>query len=63
MTNINNGDNGPSIIQALRGQVFHTLFYFRLPSNITVFSDICLNQAHVLKAQNKCSLSLLITQN
>ena len=42
---------------------FLTLFYIRLPSNVTVFSDIYLNQAHVLKAQNKCSQSSLFTQN
>ena len=47
----------------VRCQTFLTLFYIRLPSNITVFSDICLNRAHVLKAQNKCSQLLLFTQN
>ena len=31
---------------------FLALFYIRLPSIVTIFSDICLNQAHVLKAQN-----------
>ena len=38
-------------------------FTFRLPSNITVFSDIYLDQAHVLKAQDKCSQLLLFPQN
>ena len=42
---------------------FHTLFYFRLPSNVTVFSYIYLDQAHVLKAQDKCSQLLLFPQN
>ena len=40
----------PQLSKHFRGQVFHTLFYFRLPSNIAVFSDIYLDQAHVLKS-------------
>ena len=64
MTNINNGDNGSSIIQAFPWSSFFLRYFtFRLPSNITVFSDICLNQAHILKAQNKCSQLPLFTQN
>ena len=51
------------LFKLFHGQVLLILFYIRLPSNVTVFSDICLNQAHVLKAQNKCSLSSLLTQN
>ena len=42
---------------------FLTLFYIRLPSNVTIFLETRLNQAHVLKAQDKCSLLLLFTQN
>ena len=53
----------PQLSKHFRGQVFLTLFYFRLPSNVTVFSDIYLNQAHVLKAQDKCSQLLLFPQN
>ena len=41
----------PQLFKHFRGQVFLTLFYIRLPSNVTVFSDIYLNQAHVLKAR------------
>ena len=53
----------PQLFKHFRGQVFLCYFTFKLPSNITVISDICLHQAHVLKAQIKCGQLLLFAQN
>ena len=55
----------PQLFKRSRGQVFFllNLFYIRLLSNVTVISNICLNQAHVLKAQIKCGQLPLFAQN
>ena len=53
----------PQLFKVFSVIKFLILSYIRLPSNVTVFfRHLFINQAHVSKAQNKCSFIFIINK-